>query len=88
MGTDSGNVTRTAQAMSKNGSLDSWECCTRDDLVVGDVVFRLLEPFLTIDVSTIQSPGLANIQKGGQDHGPKDCDFGIYDDSVIAEDPM
>lgn len=63
--------------------LDAEERCPSADLVVSDSVppndakdsseIHLLELFLTFDVPTIQSPGLASVQ---------------YGEAVIAEDPV
>lgn len=64
------HMTRPAEEMLKDGSLDTVES---EALVVGDVVLptdgkdslklRLLESLQTFDVLTIQSPGLTSVQK-------------------------
>lgn len=40
------------------------------------------------DVLIIHSPAFISIQKGGEDQGPEDHDFGFYIEAMIAEDPI
>lgn len=40
------------------------------------------------DVSKIQSPYLASVQKVGEEHNPKDHDFVSYAEAVIDEEPV
>lgn len=82
----------------KDGSLAAGEKFPGQYLDVGVVVrpndaknsseLRLLESLQTFDIPTIQNPGLASVQNGGEDHGREDHDFVFYGGAVNTEDPV
>lgn len=45
---------------------------------------RLLETLQTFDTPMIQTPGPASVQKGGEEHGLEEHDFGFYGEVVVA----
>lgn len=67
----------------------------REDHVVSDAVLptdakyflelRFLKPFQMFDVPMLKSPRFESVQKGEEDHGSEDHDFGYYGE---AEGPV
>lgn len=91
--TRSGHLTHLPETILKLGSFDTRERCPGRNRFLGEALLpnnandtlnlRLLEPFSSFDVPTIQSPDFASVEKAGQN--TKDNVFSFYIKAVIAD---